>query len=123
VPAGVIAFEATAARSAERLLPRLRRATIEGMKLTKRLRIRGIVQGVGFRASLADEARLRGLAGWVRNRSDGTVEALVQGDAQELDELLAWARRGPRAARVDRVEVEEVAAEDVPAHFEQRPTA
>lgn len=80
------------------------------------------MQGVGFRASLADEARLRGLAGWVRNRSDGTVEALVHGDAQELDALLVWARRGPRAARVDRVEVEEAAAADVPAHFEQRAT-
>ncbi|MCD6680032.1 MAG: acylphosphatase [Burkholderiaceae bacterium] len=94
------------------------------MKVTRRLCIRGLVQGVGFRASLADEARLRGLAGWVRNRRDGTVEALVQGDAQELDTLVAWARRGPRAARVDRVDVEELSTtpEDVPAHFEQRPT-
>lgn len=93
------------------------------MKVTKRLRISGRVQGVGFRASLADEARLRGLAGWVRNRRDGTVEALVHGDAQEVDALLAWARRGPRAARVDCVEVEaEAAAMPVPAHFEQQPT-
>ncbi len=93
------------------------------MNVTKRLRISGRVQGVGFRASLADEARLRGLAGWVRNRRDGTVEALVHGDAQAVDALLAWARRGPRAARVARVEVEEVAAAmPVPAHFEQRPT-
>ena len=94
------------------------------MKVTKRLRIRGLVQGVGFRASLADEARLRGLAGWVRNRLDGTVEALVHGDTQELEALVAWARRGPRAARVDRVDVEDLSAthEDVPAHFEQRPT-
>jgi acylphosphatase len=99
------------------------RATIAGMKVTKRLRISGRVQGVGFRASLADEARLRGLAGWVRNRSDGTVEALVHGDARECDALLAWARRGPRAARVDRVEVEEAAEAGVPAYFEQRPTA
>jgi len=104
-------------------LPR-RRATIAGMKITKRLRISGLVQGVGFRASLADEARLRGLAGWVRNRRDGTVEALAHGDAQELDALLAWAAHGPRAARVDRVDVEDVPAtpEDLPAHFEQRPT-
>ncbi len=93
------------------------------MNVTKRLRISGRVQGVGFRASLADEARLRGLAGWVRNRRDGTVEAMVHGDSQQFDALLAWARRGPRAARVDRVEVEEVEAAAVPAHFEQRPTA
>ncbi|MBW7923501.1 MAG: acylphosphatase [Burkholderiaceae bacterium] len=95
------------------------------MKTTKRLRISGIVQGVGFRASLADEARLRGIAGWVRNRRDGTVEALVHGDAHALDALLEWARRGPRAARVDRVDIEDAseAAGDVFAHFEQRPTA
>lgn len=93
------------------------------MKLTRRLRISGLVQGVGFRASLADEARLRGLTGWVRNRSDGTVEALVHGDAQQLEALLAWARHGPRAARVDRVDVEDAVAADAPAHFEQRPTA
>ena len=61
---------------------------------------------------------------WVRATSlvSQTTLRSVVGQA-ELDELLAWARRGPRAARVDRVEVEEVAAEDVPAHFEQRPTA
>lgn len=95
------------------------------MKITRRLRIRGLVQGVGFRASLADEARLRGLGGWVRNRSDGTVEALVHGDARALDELLAWAGHGPRAARVDHVEVEEALAEarEIPLRFEQRPTA
>jgi len=105
------------------LRPPTWRATIRSMKVTKRLWISGRVQGVGFRASLADEARLRGLAGWVRNRRDGTVEALVHGDAQEVHALLAWARRGPRAARVDRVEVEEVAAAmPAPAHFEQRPT-
>lgn len=95
------------------------------MGITRRLRISGRVQGVGFRASLADEARLRGVAGWVRNRRDGTVEALVHGEAQALEALLAWARRGPPAARVDRVEVEEALAapENIPAHFEQRPTA
>jgi len=80
------------------------------MTIIRRLRISGRVQGVGFRASFANEARLRGVAGWVRNRLDGTVEALVHGDAQALDALLAWARRGPRMARVDRVEVEEALA-------------
>lgn len=94
------------------------------MKHTKRFRISGRVQGVGFRASLADEARLLGVAGWVRNRLDGTVEALVQGDAQALEALLAWAARGPRTARVDHVDVEEASAApgDVPARFEQRST-
>ena len=94
------------------------------MKVTKHLRISGLVQGVGFRVSLADEAWRRGLGGWVRNRSDGTVEALVHGDAQVVDALVAWARRGPRAARVDRVEAEDVVAElvEISGRFEQRPT-
>lgn len=94
------------------------------MKVTKHLRISGLVQGVGFRVSLADEAGRRGLRGWVRNRSDGTVEALVHGDVQAVDALLAWARRGPRAARVDRVDVQDVSAEpgDVSGRFEQRAT-
>lgn len=100
------------------------RANIASMKVTRRLRISGRVQGVGFRVSLAEQARLRGLGGWVRNRSDGTVEALVHGDVQAVDALLAWARRGPRAARVDRVDVEEsgAEAEEVSGRFEQRPT-
>lgn len=94
------------------------------MTHTKRFRISGRVQGVGFRVSLADEAGRLGVAGWVRNRRDGTVEALVHGEPQALEALLAWARRGPRAARVDHVEVEEAspAPEDLPARFEQRPT-
>ncbi len=98
--------------------------TKRAMNVTKRLRISGRVQGVGFRAALADEARLRNLVGWVRNRCDGTVEALVHGDAPALDALVAWARRGPRAARVDRVDVEEVTSTpaEVPDRFELRAT-
>jgi acylphosphatase len=68
---------------------------------TRRLRIRGVVQGVGYRAWLVGCARGLGIAGWVRNRSDGSVEAAVQGPAEALDALLSRCRRGPPAARVD----------------------
>lgn len=67
------------------------------------LRIRGLVQGVGYRNALHLEATRLGLSGWVRNRSDGSVEALVAGPAPALDGLIAWARRGPPAARVGEV--------------------
>jgi acylphosphatase len=68
-----------------------------------RLEIRGRVQGVGYRAAMAAEARRLGLSGWVRNRRDGSVEATVAGDHGAVQQLLHWARRGPPAARVDEV--------------------
>ena len=89
--------------------------------IARRLTIRGRVQGVGFRYALADEARARSLGGWVRNRRDGTVEALVVGTEAEVEAMIAWARRGPPAARVTEVSVE--AASDTAAGFEIVPTA
>lgn len=86
----------------------------------RRLTIHGLVQGVGFRASLAREARRRGLAGWVRNRLDGSVEAVVAGAPAAVDELTRWAARGPPAARVARVDVEPASGEYT--GFELRPT-
>jgi acylphosphatase len=74
--------------------------------IARRLTISGRVQGVGFRYALADEARVRRLSGWVRNRRDGTVEALIAGPEAEVEALVAWARRGPPAARVTEVKVE-----------------
>ena len=73
----------------------------------RRVRViaRGRVQGVAFRAYTADEARRAGVAGWVRNRPDGSVEAAFEGARSAVDALLAFVRRGPRAARVASVEV------------------
>lgn len=88
-----------------------------------RLRVRGLVQGVGFRWSLCREAQGLRLRGWVRNRSDGSVEALAWGAAEAVARLLAWAAQGPPAARVSRVEVLEAAPEVDPTEgFEQRPS-
>lgn len=84
----------------------------------KRYRIRGRVQGVGFRAFVWRRASELGLCGWVRNRGDGSVEALADGDARTLEILEEALRRGPSWARVDGVEVlDEPVAEPVPAEF------
>lgn len=76
--------------------------------VTRRLRIEGAVQGVGYRDSMCREARRHAVAGWVRNRPDGSVEALVQGGREAVESIIAWARRGPPAARVLRVDIEPV---------------
>ena len=76
--------------------------------MAKHLLISGWVQGVGFRYSMAEEADRLGVTGWVRNRRDGTVEAVVEGEATAVDALLAWAQRGPPSARVTEVTVSEV---------------
>jgi acylphosphatase len=71
-----------------------------------RVVIRGRVQGVFFRAETAARARSLGLAGWVRNNPDGTVEAVFQGDRDRIESMVAWCRRGPASASVEDVEVE-----------------
>ena len=87
----------------------------------RHLIIRGSVQGVGYRYSLALEAERLGIAGWVRNRRDGSVEAMISGGDEAVALLIHWAREGPPAANVTRVEVAEGSGE---YHgFEQRPSA
>jgi len=76
--------------------------------------VRGRVQGVGFRARTAYEARILGLRGWVKNLLDGNVEVLAIGDDAAVDALAAWLRQGPRGARVTGVNLDEPAAS--PAH-------
>ncbi len=65
--------------------------------------ISGRVQGVFFRMSAAEEARRLGLSGWVRNRMDGRVEAVFEGEAQAVERMLQWCRQGPPHAHVDTV--------------------
>lgn len=95
------------------------------MRICRRLEIRGQVQGVGFRDALRLEALARGCTGWVRNRRDGSVEAMVAGEAASVEAVIAWARQGPPAARVSGVVVEPAAAEPDrgPTSFDRRPTA
>lgn len=85
------------------------------------LTIRGLVQGVGYRWSLVQAARRLGITGWVRNRHDGSVEAMVAGAPGALDDLVAWARKGPSGARVDDVAIEPGSGRF--DDFEQRPSA
>jgi acylphosphatase len=85
-----------------------------------RLEIRGRVQGVGYRWSMAEEARRLGIRGWVRNRRDGSVEATVAGSRDAVERMVVWARRGPKPALVEAVQVFE--SEGVFETFEQRST-
>ena len=86
-----------------------------------RLVITGRVQGVGFRIWARREARRRSLRGWVRNRSDGSVEALVIGDPAAIDSFAAVCRQGPAMARVDDV-ARIPSSDDGSRDFEERPT-
>ena len=87
-----------------------------------RIEIIGHVQGVGFRYAMRAEARRRGVSGWVRNRRDGSVEALLQGEAGAVRALLEWAHRGPPGAHV--AEVRAAPAQDaaLAQGFEMRET-
>lgn len=77
----------------------------EGERVRAHVWITGRVQGVAFRAYTIDETRLRGVAGWVRNTSDGRVEAVFEGGKAAVEAMIAWCRKGPPAAQVTSVEV------------------
>jgi acylphosphatase len=89
-------------------------------KLTRRLCIRGRVQGVWFRESMRREAERLGVTGWVCNRADGTVEAVVQGLPDAVEAITRWARRGPEDAKVAAVEISAASGDFF--SFEKRPT-
>ena len=91
------------------------------MTRTVRVRIEGRVQGVFFRDWMRGEARSHGLTGWVRNRRDGSVEAMISGDPASIDDMLTRCRQGPPAARVTDLAIlaEEAATF---ADFDIRPT-
>lgn len=76
-----------------------------------RLKIHGVVQGVWYRASTKDRAEEYGVAGWVRNAVDGSVEAHVQGPDEAVEKILQWCRQGPSGARVEKVDVEQAEPE------------
>ena len=91
-----------------------------GEAVPKRLHITGRVQGVNYRESMRMEAERRGITGWVRNCRDGSVEAVVDGKPENVDAIIAWARRGPRGALVTGVQVSEHAGTFTA--FERLPT-
>ena len=91
--------------------------------IAKRIVIRGRVQGVGFRFSLVDIARDMDVSGWVRNRFDGSVEALVQGDPAAIERVIDWCRRGPPGAHVTDIEVSDAPADTSQRGFETRASA
>jgi acylphosphatase len=72
--------------------------------MRRRLTIAGRVQGVGFRYACAQQAVSRGITGWVRNLPDGRVEAELEGSTDAVEAMVAWCRRGPQGARVDRID-------------------
>ena len=90
------------------------------MNVTRHLLVTGRVQGVGFRFYMERKARDLGVTGWVRNRRDGAVEAVVQGSSGAVEAMIAWARRGPPSAIVAEVRVTDASGDFVA--FEARPT-
>lgn len=91
------------------------------MSEVRRLIVTGYVQGVGYRYSMVMAARRIGVTGWVRNRGDGSVEAMVAGSGEQVAAMIDWARRGPSGAEVEQVAVE--LGSGSYADFEQKPNA
>jgi acylphosphatase len=90
--------------------------------IARRVVVHGRVKGVGFRYAMVGAAQRAGVTGWVRNRLDGTVEVVVQGDAEAVERAIAWCRQGPPAARVTAVDVADEAVDATLADFGSRPT-
>lgn len=86
---------------------------------TLSVRVAGRVQGVGFRVATVRQAHALGITGWVRNAADGSVEALLQGPPDQIDQMLSWLHQGPPAARVDSVDNQREFTERRYDRFEQ----
>jgi len=99
---------------------RTRSSYPEAVNVTRHLLVTGRVQGVGFRFYMERKARDLGVTGWVRNRRDGALEAVVQGSSGAVEAMIAWARRGPPSAIVADVRVTDATGDF--ATFEARPT-
>jgi acylphosphatase len=96
------------------------------VNVSRHVIVRGRVQGVGYRAFVDDEATALGLSGWVRNRRDGTVEALLCGPAAAVARMVEACRKGPWGARVDEIAQRDATADEiatVPGSFTVLPTA
>jgi acylphosphatase len=92
------------------------------MPLQARLTITGRVQGVGYRDWVLSHGRLLGLTGWVRNRSDGSVEALIVGEESAVGRMIDACRRGPPAAQVEDIDIDPVDLDVLPEGFQRLPT-
>jgi len=90
--------------------------------IARHLVVRGRVQGVGYRFAMTEVALALGMIGWVRNRRDGTVEAVVQGEEETVERLVSWCRRGPAGAHVTAVAAEPLVVDPALKSFAQRPT-
>ncbi|MBE0613841.1 MAG: acylphosphatase [Burkholderiales bacterium] len=88
--------------------------------MVRHLNIFGHVQGVGYRYHFMEQAQALGIRGWVRNRRGGSVEAVIAGSPEAVEAMIGWARRGPAAAQVDRIDVGET--EGAFSGFDLRPT-
>lgn len=91
------------------------------MNISQHLKVYGQVQGVFFREAMCRKAQQLGITGWVRNRRDGTVEAMIQGVPEAVNAMIEWARTGPELARVEEVEISAGSGEY--ANFERLDTA
>src|SRR5688500_9553371 len=81
--------------------------------LIRYINVRGLVQGVGYRAFVADEAQARRVGGWVRNRCDGSVEAVLSGPAEMVEPMIEACRQGPWGSRVDGLDQQEATQDDL----------
>lgn len=87
------------------------------MAQRRRIKVQGLVQGVGFRFATRRKAQRLGVSGWVKNMVDGTVEAEIVADGETLETMIDWLRHGPRNASVTRIEIQDLGEADQGEEF------